>query len=88
MFMTNPSQAGICFVCIVYVYFRVPEPTGRTFAELDLLFSKGVSARKFAETKVDVFSDEAASLDSAVLSKYEKSANMSKVDSKASGGAV
>ncbi|KAK3402467.1 hypothetical protein B0T20DRAFT_609 [Sordaria brevicollis] len=80
--------AGICFMCIVYVYFRVPEPTGRTFAELDLLFQKNVSARKFAETKVDVFSDEAASLDSSVLNKYEKSANMSKVDSKASGHAV
>lgn len=87
-FRTNPSQAGICFLCIVYVYFRVPEPTGRTFAELDLLFSKGISARKFAETKVDVFADEAASLDSAVLNKYEKGLDISQTDSKTSGGAV
>ncbi|KAK4174113.1 putative maltose permease [Triangularia setosa] len=49
---------GSCFLCIVYTYFRVPEPTGRSFAELDLLFQKGVSARKFASTKVDVFDDE------------------------------
>ena len=42
-------------MCLVYAYFRVPEPGGRTFAELDLLFERGVSARKFKETKVDVF---------------------------------
>ncbi|KAL1957146.1 hypothetical protein VTO42DRAFT_6289 [Malbranchea cinnamomea] len=49
---------GICFCCIVYTYFRVPEPRGRSFAELDLLFEKGVSARKFATTKVDVFNEQ------------------------------
>ncbi|KAH6913080.1 maltose permease MAL61 [Coprinopsis sp. MPI-PUGE-AT-0042] len=48
---------GICALCIVYTYFRVPEPTGRSFAELDLLFEQGVSARKFASAKVDVFSE-------------------------------
>ncbi|KAJ7495490.1 MFS transporter [Mycena latifolia] len=48
---------GICFLCVVYTYFRVPEPQGRSFAELDLLFEKGVSARKFASTQVDVFDD-------------------------------
>ncbi|KAJ7471671.1 MFS transporter [Mycena galericulata] len=48
---------GICFLCVVYTYFRVPEPQGRSFAELDLLFEKGVSARKFASTRVDVFDD-------------------------------
>ncbi|KAJ2901955.1 Maltose permease MAL61 [Zalerion maritima] len=49
---------GICFLCIIYTYFRVPEPTGRTFAELDLLFERGISAREFAETEVDVFADD------------------------------
>lgn len=52
--------AGICFLCIVYVYFRLPEPAGRTFAELDLLFERGVSARKFASTNVDVFDESIA----------------------------
>ncbi|TVY83858.1 Maltose permease MAL61 [Lachnellula suecica] len=47
--------AGICFLCIIYTYFRLPEPAGRSFAELDLMFERGVSARKFASTKVDVF---------------------------------
>lgn len=50
--------AGLCFLCIVYTYFRIPEPTGRTFAELDALFEKGVSARKFASTKINVFTEE------------------------------
>ncbi|KAL2851522.1 sugar transporter [Aspergillus pseudoustus] len=50
--------AASCGLCIVYVFFRVPEPTGRTFAELDILFERGVSARKFASTEVDVFGGE------------------------------
>lgn len=52
---------------MIYTYFRVPEPTGRTFAELDLLFEKGVSARKFASTQIDVFE---AHVDPAVAQKY------------------
>ncbi|KAH6611722.1 hypothetical protein B0J18DRAFT_83878 [Chaetomium sp. MPI-SDFR-AT-0129] len=50
--------AGLCFLCVIYTYFRVPEPTGRSFAELDLLFEKGVSARKFATTQVNVFAED------------------------------
>ncbi|EGD89572.1 hypothetical protein H112_03198 [Trichophyton rubrum D6] len=70
-FMLNPSAwdwgnyagffwGGICFCCVVYSYFRLPEPQGRSFAELDVLFERGVSARKFASTQVDVFSEEVA----------------------------
>ncbi|OWO98796.1 hypothetical protein B2J93_4667 [Marssonina coronariae] len=47
-----------CFGCVVYTYFRLPEPMGRSFAELDLLFERGVSARKFQSTQVDVFGEE------------------------------
>ncbi|KAL2005118.1 hypothetical protein VTN00DRAFT_2968 [Thermoascus crustaceus] len=61
---------GICFLCVVYTYFRVPEPRGRTFAELDMLFEMGVSARKFASTKVDVF--EQTAVDGDVVESYEK----------------
>ncbi|KIW87688.1 uncharacterized protein Z519_11662 [Cladophialophora bantiana CBS 173.52] len=67
-YMLNPGEwnwgnyagffwAGICFFCIIYTYFRVPEPAGRSFAELDLLFERGVSARKFASTHIDVFEE-------------------------------
>jgi MFS transporter, SP family, general alpha glucoside:H+ symporter len=61
--------AGICFCCIVYTYFRVPEPQGRTFAELDLLFERGVSARKFATTEVEIF-DEAVG--GSIMDEYER----------------
>jgi MFS transporter, SP family, general alpha glucoside:H+ symporter len=43
---------------IIYTYFRIPEPSGRTFAELDLLFERKVPARKFKSTKIDVFEEE------------------------------
>ncbi|TKX19000.1 sugar transporter-like protein 41 [Elsinoe australis] len=49
--------SGSCFLCIVYVYFRVPEPVGRTFAELDILFDRKVPARRFQKTKVDAFDE-------------------------------
>ncbi|KAI1761943.1 sugar transporter [Hypoxylon sp. FL1150] len=68
-YMLNPSAwdwsnyagffwAGSCFLCFVYTFFRVPEPAGRTFAELDLLFEQKISARKFASTDVDVFAEK------------------------------
>jgi SP family general alpha glucoside:H+ symporter-like MFS transporter len=60
---------GICFLCIIYTYFRLPEPNGRTFAELGVLFEKGISARKFATTKVDVFHE---SVDEHVLDELNK----------------
>jgi SP family general alpha glucoside:H+ symporter-like MFS transporter len=40
---------------VIWVYFRLPEPRGRTYGELDMLFEQKVSARKFAGTKVDPF---------------------------------
>ncbi|QDS73864.1 hypothetical protein FKW77_006841 [Venturia effusa] len=64
--MLNPSAwnwgaksaffwAGTCFLCFVWTYFRLPEPKGRTYGELDILFERKVSARKFASTKVDPY---------------------------------
>lgn len=60
---------GICFCCIIYTYFRLPEPNGRSFAELGMLFEKGISARKFATTDVDVFHE---SVSDSVLESYDK----------------
>lgn len=48
--------AGTGMLCFIWAYFRLPEPKGRTFAELDVLFEKRVSARKFKETDVDLYS--------------------------------
>jgi len=47
--------AGSCFLCIIYCYFRLPEPRGRTYAELDILFENRVPARLFHKTIVDPF---------------------------------
>lgn len=34
-----------------WAYFRLPECKGRTYRELDVLFERRVSARKFKETE-------------------------------------
>ena len=49
----------------------MPEPSGRSFAELDLLFQQGVSAREFATTQVDVFDQD---VDGDVMENYQKHA--------------
>ncbi|KAF7195337.1 General alpha-glucoside permease [Pseudocercospora fuligena] len=38
-----------------WTWFRLPEPKGRTYAELDMLFEAKVPARKFKTTEVDAF---------------------------------
>ena len=55
-------------MCIIYTYFRIPEPRGRTFAELDVLFEKRVSARNFSTTQVDVFHE---TVEDKVMNQYE-----------------
>jgi SP family general alpha glucoside:H+ symporter-like MFS transporter len=47
--------AGLCSLCFVWSYFRLPEPKGRTPAEIDVLFDREVSARKFASVSVEPF---------------------------------
>lgn len=66
--------AAIAFCCIIYTYFRVPEPRGRSFAELDLLFERRVSARKFESTQVDVFDED---VDSSVVDDYGRQLSVS-----------
>ncbi|KAK3074871.1 hypothetical protein LTR53_002325 [Teratosphaeriaceae sp. CCFEE 6253] len=47
--------AGSCLLCATWTYFRLPEPKGRTYAELDILFGAKVPARKFRTTVVESF---------------------------------
>jgi len=47
--------ASSSFLCFIWSYFRLPEPKGRTYGELDVLFEREVSARKFKSTIVDLF---------------------------------
>ncbi|KAK1724793.1 general substrate transporter [Colletotrichum acutatum] len=53
--------AGICFCELVWAYFCLPEPKGRSPAELEMLFENRVSARNFAQAKVEVFADNVES---------------------------
>jgi len=42
-------------LCATWTYFRLPEPKGRSYAEMDMLFEARISARKFRETSVESF---------------------------------
>lgn len=39
--------AGTCTLCWAWTFFRVPEPQGRTYGEMDVLFAAKVPARQF-----------------------------------------
>ncbi|EOA84003.1 hypothetical protein ACJQWK_00737 [Exserohilum turcicum] len=45
--------AGIAVLFIIWGYFRLPEPKGFTYSELDLMFEHKVSARKFTREAAD-----------------------------------
>ncbi|KAI1644916.1 sugar transporter [Daldinia loculata] len=45
--------AGTNIIFTAWIFFRLPETKGRTYAELDILFENKVPARKFASTKVE-----------------------------------
>jgi SP family general alpha glucoside:H+ symporter-like MFS transporter len=44
--------AGSCLLCIIWTYFRLPEPKGLTYCELDILFEHRAKARKFRRFQV------------------------------------
>ena len=48
--------AGLTAVLAVFMFFMLPEPMGRSYAELDVLFENKISARKFHKINVDQFS--------------------------------
>lgn len=67
-YMLNPSALGwkaktgffwfgVNALFLTWSYFRVPEPKGRTYGELDILFERRVPARKFKETTVTLEQD-------------------------------
>lgn len=63
---------GMCGLCALWTFFRLPEPKGRTFAELDVLYENKVSARKFHKTEVDAFMSENARRESMARGMHEK----------------
>ncbi|KAJ5621919.1 hypothetical protein N7528_005151 [Penicillium herquei] len=52
--------AGCGFVVFIWAYFRLPESRGRTYEELDILFSRSLKARDFKDAVID--SDEAEAI--------------------------
>ena len=67
--------AGFCAISIVWTYFRLPEPKGLTYAELDVLFENKVSARKFRSVQVDPYRS-----DNLVVTQDEGSGEDEKVN--------
>ncbi|KAK9250025.1 general substrate transporter [Lipomyces tetrasporus] len=55
--------AGINALFILWTYFRLPEPKGLAYSELDILFERKISARKFTSTRVDPFNGTTSALD-------------------------
>ncbi|KAK9455008.1 general substrate transporter [Dipodascopsis uninucleata] len=51
---TDLYYAGWLFLALIWAYFRLPDGTGRTYGEIDILFENKVAARKFRTTKVNV----------------------------------
>lgn len=61
-YLINPTNADLsgktafvwfatAFPTLCWAYFRLPETKDRTYDELDVLFEKGISARKFSQYK-------------------------------------
>jgi MFS transporter, SP family, general alpha glucoside:H+ symporter len=46
--------AGTCGLCWIWCYFRLPEPKGLTYMELDILFEKRATARQFRKFQVNL----------------------------------
>ncbi|KAM0548448.1 hypothetical protein ACHAPJ_009934 [Fusarium lateritium] len=46
--------AGISGATLIWTYFRMPETKDRSFGEIDDLFARKISARKFASTQANV----------------------------------
>lgn len=59
---------------LVWTIFRLPEPKGRTYGELDILFEDRVPARKFKTTKVQEFGSLHGTTKAAVLSEKRTAA--------------
>lgn len=66
----------------IWTYFRLPDPTGRTYLELDALFEAKVPARKFRTTRLELFSHA----QEAQLAEHQKGADAKTAGQKAAPG--
>ncbi|KAJ6007105.1 hypothetical protein N7499_000769 [Penicillium canescens] len=49
---------ALCIICLVWSFFRLPEPKGRSYAELDILFENRVPTRQFATAKTGLVQED------------------------------
>jgi SP family general alpha glucoside:H+ symporter-like MFS transporter len=95
--LINPNAWGLgakagfvwmvtCFLFLIWTYFRLPEPKGRTYGELDVLFERKVPARKFKSTPVQEFAhlNQASSWSDSAQNVLLYSNNIEKSTSNAS----
>ncbi|KAH8809313.1 major facilitator superfamily domain-containing protein [Xylogone sp. PMI_703] len=55
--------AGTSLLVTLWAYFRYPETYKRSYEELDILFSKRISARKFKNYEVDAYANEGKAME-------------------------
>jgi SP family general alpha glucoside:H+ symporter-like MFS transporter len=55
--------AGTAVLVTLWAYFRYPETYKRSYEELDILFARGVSARKFQSYEVDAYETDAQAME-------------------------
>ncbi|KAH7408995.1 sugar porter family MFS transporter [Cadophora sp. MPI-SDFR-AT-0126] len=63
--------AGTTLLCIIWIFFELPEPKGRTYCDMDVLFEHRIAARKFSKTNVA----ELASLPREISNKQSTGGN-------------
>lgn len=51
---TSFIWCGTAFCTFLWAYFRLPETKDRTYEELDILFEKGIPAKKFADYRFEI----------------------------------
>lgn len=54
-YKTGFFWAGACASLLVWCFFRLPEPMGRSYGEMAVLFAKGVPAREWSRTVAEPF---------------------------------
>jgi SP family general alpha glucoside:H+ symporter-like MFS transporter len=74
---TGYFMVGLNVLNLLYIFFRLPETKGRSFAEINVLFETNVSARKFSKTDVNLFDKSRAATgdimdDQTAAAKAEK----------------